>query len=230
MASLFPHLTATGPSPTSREVMEAYREAFAARLADGSLRPLVLPYHFWGYVILGAYLCIPHTKSPWLYTARWPVLAAILAFQWKTLWEATSMSMATGFVAGLMAAWGAIWSITWLVLYRPQFEAKRVQGRPKGRIENGSIGFTNEFPKLSNGNGGTIRKRKQEHIHAEKEQGNGHAVTNEKAQHLNPTSFDYEPGTDETIEYYWQEYPDNFPERFWWVSDLIINFRLPGCS
>lgn len=211
--------------------MDAYRIVFTAKVADGSLRPLVLPYHLWGYVALILYLSIPHTNRPWLYAARWPVLAGILAFQWKTLWEATSMSMATGFAAGLMSSWGAVWSITWLVFYKPQFEAKRVQGRPKKRTEeeihtNGSVIVGTGSANAPNGNG-TLRKRKEENGPGKKE-ANGDALTSKKQ--LSRTSYDFEPGKhdSETTEYYWQSYPDTFMERFWWTCDLIINFRLPG--
>jgi hypothetical protein len=256
MASIFPHLTATGPPPTSGQVMDAYREAFKIRIADHSLRPLVLPYHFYGYIILGLYLCIPHTKQPWIYTTRWLVLAGILAFQWKTTWEVTSMSMATGFAAGLMAAWGAVWAVTWLVLYRPQFDAKRVQARPRiaervvigntthsngaARISNGKVITTNVEGKQEkqvpandparnlNGNG-FIRMRQSENRYGKREE-NGCAVSSKDHPKVDLSPLDFEPGKDDAdeVEYYWESYPPTFNARFWWVSDLIINFRLPG--
>ncbi|KAH7363782.1 hypothetical protein BKA65DRAFT_389234 [Rhexocercosporidium sp. MPI-PUGE-AT-0058] len=218
MGTLFPHHSSTGPPPSHLEVLAAYRSSFASLVERGSLRPLVLPYHLYGCLLLLLYLCIPHTQQPIVYALRWPVLGVILAFQWKTLWEATSTSMATGYAAGLVAAWGAVWSVTWLVLNRPQFDAKRidrrrrvgrsgvergkaeeVQGKEDTRQENGrATGHTNGSADL-------------------KYRGKAEGETNEKQEQ-----------DDAGMEYYWQTYPDNFLERFTWTSDLLINFRGPG--
>lgn len=246
MATLFKPHEATGPPPTSAFVMETYRQAYAKRVADGSLRPLLILYHFYGYLILIAYLCIPHTKRPWLYAARWPVLAAILAFQWKSLHEATSMSMAFGFATGLISIWGGVWSITWLVLMKPQFEQKRVQGRPKkaeeaqneGLHANGHINghtngstATNGSAKSSKGGDAVLRNRREAR---DARKGNGQetedsqVVIAPRQSTLKPTSLDYEPGMDASMEYYWQAYPEKLSERIPWVLDLIINFRMPG--
>ena len=152
METLFPHLTSAGTAPSSREVMATYRNLFAVRVAEGSLRPMVLPYHLYGMFTLLIYLLIPHTKNPYIYAARWPVLAAICAWQWKTLQDATSMSMATGFAVGLIAAWGVVWAFTWLVLNRPQWDAKRVQPRMK-------LVETKKAEHNGNANGGDSRTR-----------------------------------------------------------------------
>src|SRR6187402_23840 len=129
MATLFPHLTSTGPAPSHREVMDAYRAAFSLRVKEGSLRPFVLPYNLYGCLLLLVYLCIPHTNQRIVYKARWVVLLLLSVFQWQSIWETTSMSMAVGFGTGLIGAWGIVWSFTWLVWNRPQFDAKRVERR-----------------------------------------------------------------------------------------------------
>ncbi|KUJ22894.1 uncharacterized protein LY89DRAFT_637233 [Mollisia scopiformis] len=203
MASPFPHLTSTGPPPPSREVMNAYRTAFSARVSEGSLRPLVIPYHVYGYVLLIIYLCIPHTNRPWVYAARWPVLGVIAWWQWKTLWEASSMSMATGFAAGLMAAWGVVWACTWLVFNRPQFDVKRVQ-------RSSANFFSDE----------KIAKQRKQNGNAKIET-NGHATANGKSQEISKDG-------QFVAEYYWQSYPDTLKDRLPWVIDLVINFRGPG--
>jgi hypothetical protein len=128
---LFPHLSSTGPAPNPREVLTVYRHVFSARVAGGSIRPFILPYDLYGMLLLFLYLCIPHTKSKVVYWARWPVLAVIHWFQWKTLLQTSSMNMAIAFASGLVSTWGMAISTTWLVFYRPQFDAKRVQRRVK---------------------------------------------------------------------------------------------------
>ncbi|KAE9381099.1 hypothetical protein N431DRAFT_424729 [Stipitochalara longipes BDJ] len=223
--TLFPHLTATGPAPAMREVMAAYRTVFDARVAEGSLHPFVLPYHLYGMLLLVIYLLIPHTNNRIIYEARWVVLAVICVWQWKTLQDATSMSMATGFATGLIAAWGVIWASTWLVWMNPQRDAKRVQrrkatpniehngtanGSAESHIGNGSA------ISIQNGDAG-IRKRAQVNGHAKEEQSNGHAVANKAAR-----------GKETGVEYYWQSYPSTLSERFPWVIDLLMNFRGPG--
>ncbi|KAK0129445.1 hypothetical protein ONS96_000017 [Cadophora gregata f. sp. sojae] len=217
METLFPHLTSTGPAPSHRVVSSTYRASFNALVQEGKLRPLVLPYHLYGCLILLLCLCIPHTQSPVIYAARWPVLAVILAFQWKTLWEATSMSMATGFAAGLIAAWSAVWSITWLVLYRPQFDARRVERRVKSG-PGGGLGRKGE----SNGNARRGNGMATGHT-------NGSAELKYRGKEVTKINGKLEKDTAEW-EYYWQPYPSTFIDRFNWTSDLLINFRGPGWS
>lgn len=237
MASPFPHLSSTSAPPTSRQVMNAYRSAFLTRVADGSLRPLVIPYHLYGYLLLIIYLCIPHSRRPWLYAARWPVLGMIGWWQWKTLWEATSMSMAIGFAAGLTAAWGMIWAVTWLVLNDPQNEAKRVQRRwvkagsfssggdnsenTNGRTKENTSGRTSSATTISDEKLQAKQRRQNSGTSGGKET-NGCAIGNGKIQ----DKAQNEGGL--VAEYYWQAYPEKLLERISWVFDLIANFRGPG--
>jgi hypothetical protein len=253
--TLFPHLTSTGHAPTHREVLTAYRTVFAARVAEGKLRPLVFPYHLSGCMILLVYLCIPHTKSPLIYAARWPVLAAILWFQWNLLWDVSSSSMAGAFMAGLVAAWGAVWSISWLLLYRLQFDARRVERRKVERrgsedrqviLEQGNTGYglhvnghskagekiSDQGARRENGSATTVnideglRPRGQANRTAHREKAvKGQDRVNGHAQTA-PRKTDENDREDE--EYFWQSYPDNFQERLSWVTDLLMNFRGPG--
>jgi Membrane bound O-acyl transferase family len=230
--TLFPHLTATGPAPSSREVMAAYRAAFNARVAEGSLRPFVLPYHLYGMILLVIYLLIPHANNRIIYEGRWAVLLVICAWQWKSLEDATSMSMATGFATGLISSWGVVWAFTWLVWMNPQRDAKRVQRRkvaPKtgqNGVANGNaashIGNTSAVS-VQNGDAIT-RKRTQANGHA-KEYGNGHTSASVAA---NATASMTASEGEKGVEYYWQSYPSTLSERFPWVIDLLVNFRGPG--
>lgn len=141
------------------------------------------------------------------------------------------MSMAIGFAAGLMSVWGAVWSVVWLVLNRVQWDLKRVQGRhvkdikQKQRNLSGSAIADDRGARAVNGDA-RLKKRKPENGKVEVPR---HEEAIEAShQHLSPTALDYEPGKDEEMEYFWQEYPETFTERFLWVLDLIVNFRLPG--
>lgn len=243
--TLFPHLASTAPAPSYREVVRAYRNVLATRYAEGTLRPLVLPYHLYGGFLLMLYLCIPHTRSPLAYAARWPVLGVIIWFEWRTLWETSSQSMATALVAGLISVWGVAWSITWLVLRRPQWDAKRVQRK---RREHGNWAALLAMSRLLSRGGNEVRlgyalqKEEIEQENANKEeylmgaqasgnlrkrtQANGHTLSSGNANNLQQVkSVD---GAAEHTEYYWQSYPDNIWERIPWVMDLIMNFRGPG--
>jgi hypothetical protein len=217
-----------------REVIAAYRTVFNDRVAKGTLRPFVLPYHLYGMILLVIYLLIPHTNNRVIYEARWVVLAMICAWQWKTVTDATSMSMATGFATGLISAWGVIWAWTWLVWMRPQWDAKRVQRRNKvaGKAEqngvaNGSAGVHvgNGSAVLVQNGGAEIRKRTQANEHTKQEQGNGHTASNDAANALARIAAG---GRKDGMEYYWQSYPSTLRERFSWVMDLLQNFRGPG--
>lgn len=206
--------------------MAAYRAAFDARVEEGTLRPFVFPYHLYGMILLVIYLLIPHTNSQILYQARWLVLALICAWQWKTLADATSMSMATGFATGLISAWGVVWAWTWLVWMRPQWDAKRVQRRKK--VEHNGVANGSATGNMANGsavsvqNGDAeIRRRPQANGHTREVQGNTSLVPDVLATIA-------ASGCEKGVEYYWQSYPSTFRERFPWVIDLLVNFRGPG--
>ena len=240
---LFPHLTSTGVAPTYIEVQATYKRVFYTRVAEDNLRPFVLPYNLWGCLLLLAYLCVPHKNYPVVYAARWPVLAIILWFQWKTLWETSSESQAIAFAAGLIAAWGAAWSVTWLVLYRPQWDAKRVQRRIKTAGEdiitkNGSAG---SLQGNGHANGAANRHAGEQNgsTTADSDKGlrhrahaNGTTVKTEGQPKANRSTTGYVDEAEERdgveYEYYWQSCPDNLLERIPWAMDLLMNFRGPG--
>lgn len=237
MVSFFPRLTSTGSAPSSREIVATYRQEFSKRVAEGSLRPLVLPYHFYGLFLLVIYLYIPHTKRPYLYASRWLVLGVITAFQWKTLWEASSQSMAVAYATGLISTWGVVESVTWLVLYRPQFDSKRVERRvlrgadsrdtvehSKTTIKDRSISGADEthqngFTGGSEDESLVFRRRPQANVY-----GNRETADCSSTQKENSTADQ----DSEDVEYYWQSYPDDLSQRIPWLLDHLVNFRGPG--
>jgi len=141
-----------------------------------------------------------------------------------------------------------VWSATWLLLYRPQWEAKRVQRR-KGYVtsqigEKGieQVGCPKEWQK-EDGKAPRIHEIEEKHAKGEKFPGeidqqnelrrrtlangdskvaNGHIESNGTAEREKIAA------ADDGYEYYWQSYPDNLSERIPWVLDLLMNFRGPG--
>jgi hypothetical protein len=227
MPTFYPHLTATGPAPSAREVTETYRTYFYKCVADGSLRPIVLPYHIYGLGLLTAYLCIDHRQRPYLYKARWLVLAVIGWFQWKTLWEASSASLATSYAAGLVSAWGFAWSATWLVFYKPQFTSKRIEFA-QGNAENvdpreeKSQCIVPQSDREYN-----CRIRKDARIRSG-QAGNTNGSTGGAV--VGPSDGGkVKLVTDGVEEYYWQGYPESLTKgRIPWILDHLVNFRGPG--
>ncbi len=188
-----------------------------------------------------------------MYAARWPVLALILWFQWKTLWETSSESGAIAFAAGLIAAWSAVWSVTWLVLYRPQWDAKRVQRRKVQGDRKENKGLIAEKDATRSGvqrNGNAIEGKTSSDANGSVQNGSAapksfkgvhyrqHAKATTKGESLEKQddadgeTAVYKDEAEErdaaTYIYYWQSYPTKLPERIPWTLDLLINFRGPG--
>ncbi|KAI1432395.1 membrane bound O-acyl transferase family-domain-containing protein [Xylaria sp. CBS 124048] len=115
------------PAYTRREL---YSSRVHADIAAGTVTPFIVPLHLLAYWIIPTlYLAIPHKNRPWLYSARWLILAGNLAFHWHMLEHVTSFNFPLSYVVGLIAAWTTIWNFTLLVWTRPQWDAKRVERR-----------------------------------------------------------------------------------------------------
>jgi hypothetical protein len=192
------------------------------------------------------YLCIPHKQRPWVYGARWLVLAGIVWFQWQSLWRTSSASPAIALAAGLTAVWGVVWSVVWLVLRRPQWDAERIERRGgRNRSIDGSPGdesrgigretidnlraltenHTEGHRTLSEAQKGTLRKRDFQNGHTKDQKADGHIEANGRAHQVR---YSTEDETEGGAQYFWQSYPDKLTDRIHWVMDLIINFRGPG--
>lgn len=208
MASI-PPLLSQQQAPPRDVVLAAYRASFAERVSEGTIRPLVFPYDYYGFLVLIIYLCISNTGRPRLYAARWGVLAFIVAWEGRLLWGVSSGNMAVAFAVGLSITWSIIWSVVWLVWMKPQEEAMRVERRRKVAGENGVL----------------LRDREQQNGSAadeRKEASNGTAIgAASELQNGAVTNVDHS-------KYYWQSYPSNLGQRVSWVLDLLLNFRGPG--
>ncbi|KAL1879939.1 hypothetical protein VTK73DRAFT_6635 [Phialemonium thermophilum] len=224
---------------------ETLRANYLAAEAAGTLRPFVLPFDLVGTFLLpGLYLCFPHVDRPWLYAARYVVLA--LAAYLDLLMvvgggpgggipAVSSEGVGTAWAAGLFAAWGFLWALTLLVFTRPQWDAARVEWRRRRREKPGENarrqlpenGKDDVAPVLQiNGNGSVTHARR-----------NG-AVLKKTSASASATCEEVSRAPDESVaealaagyEYYWQAYPADEPFllRAGWVADISTAFRWPG--
>ncbi|KAI0135398.1 hypothetical protein F4814DRAFT_20616 [Daldinia grandis] len=118
------------------DIASAYRDFYRARFQDdvsaGTKKPFLVPLYFLGYWFIPiVYLAIPHKNRPWLYRARWLVLALTVPFNFYLILNVSSHNFASAYGAGLIGAWGIIWNFALLVWTKPQWEAKRVDIRRK---------------------------------------------------------------------------------------------------
>ncbi|KAK3906816.1 hypothetical protein C8A05DRAFT_11499 [Staphylotrichum tortipilum] len=122
--------TNTEPWPAHQQ---QYQAAFHADVAADILKPLVFPWSFIGsFFIPLAYLSIPHVHRPWLFHLRWAVAAAVIAFNIDLAQTTSSGNEAVAYATGLLAVWGSIWALRLLIFTRPQWDAARVEQRPRG--------------------------------------------------------------------------------------------------
>ncbi|KAI1336924.1 membrane bound O-acyl transferase family-domain-containing protein [Xylariaceae sp. FL0016] len=129
---------------------QLYRAQFRANVAAGAATPFIVPLHFLGIWILPTlYLAIPHKDRPWLYRARWLVLAFTTALHLHMILYTSSMNFAAAYGVGLLAAWATVWNFTVLVWTRPQWDARRVEARRTAKSGNEVNGG------MSNGSRGT---------------------------------------------------------------------------
>jgi len=222
-------------APSHRELMRIYQAAFDVRVASGEIRPLLLPHDGYGLFALLIYLCISHVNRPWLYAARWPLLAFIVAFDLNLIRGTKSMWVGTGFVVGLIAAWGILWSATWLVWNAPQFDAKRVQRKEDKKRLTAMSPQSMEVKPQANGNIKSLSNGKANGEAAKKDAGLRQRQVQDrhiKEGKQENGQADIKVKVGERVEepaqseYFWQSYPtDSLRDRIDWVFDLIFNFR-----
>ncbi|KAI0176166.1 hypothetical protein GGR52DRAFT_589923 [Hypoxylon sp. FL1284] len=127
----------------AQDIAARYRELYRAKFRDdvlaGNKQPFLIPLHFLGvYILPTLYLAIPHRNRPWLYRARWLVLAIVVFFNFHMIRDVSSHNFGTAYGVGLVAAWGIVWNFTLLVWTKPQWDAKRVERRRKKPNNAGS--------------------------------------------------------------------------------------------
>ncbi|KAM0282481.1 hypothetical protein ACHAQH_002995 [Verticillium albo-atrum] len=192
----------TKPEALAAALLAQYRAAFKAEVAAGRANPLNIPYHFIpAFVLPILYMAVPHTKRPWLYAARWFVLAVIVAFNLDMVRNTSSTNIAISYATGLWAFWSIMHNLTMLVWMRPQFEAERVRRWPKPAIPKSGI---------SNGHAHTPATKQTK------------ASTKKTAPGADVEKYDY------TWQAFPASAP--YAERLYWSFELFATFRGAGWS
>ncbi|KAI6323802.1 hypothetical protein MCOR30_007249 [Pyricularia oryzae] len=105
---------------------------FRERIASGDARPLLIGHSLVAnFAIPCLYLAVPHRGRPWLYRARFLVAALVAVLNLEMARHTRSDNLAVTYATGILAAWGTVWVLTSLVLRNPQYDAERVNKRPK---------------------------------------------------------------------------------------------------
>ncbi|KAF5966410.1 hypothetical protein FCOIX_12540 [Fusarium coicis] len=209
-------MTATPMANLGNIARAEYKVLFDTEVAKGVREPLVLPFCLIGPFILPVvYLAIPHRNQPWLYHARWLVVAFVVAFDAYVIRYMSSYNVAPAYASGLMGGWGILTTLNLLVWTDPQLNYARVVKILKG---NKSQASSKQLPiNVANGSSqeSVIRQRKPYH---EDIGFSGEAETHAKN------------GSSKDVVYAWQKFPENgsFGERLNWTLDLATNFREIG--
>jgi hypothetical protein len=197
-----------------------YKALFDTAVAKGVKEPLVLPFCLVGPFLLPTiYLAIPHRDRPWLYHARWLIVAFVIVFDLYLVQHMSSFNVAPAYAAGLMGIWGILANLNLLVWTNPQADYARIIRVPKDKtITTSPSESTGNDALDTNGvQGNGLRQRKS---HAEANAPSGDIGTRAKHQDLGDTVC------------VWQKFPENgsFGERLNWTLDLATNFREVGTS
>ena len=207
-------MTATSIPNLGNIARAEYQALFHKEVAQGLREPLVLPFCLLGPFLLPTiYLAIPHRNRPWLYHARWLIVAFVIVFDLYIVRHMSSYNVATGYAAGLMGIWGILANLNLLVWTNPQADYARIIRVPKDKettaSSNGNVLDTNGIHK----NG--LRQRKS---YTNANAPSGDIGTRAKHQDLGDTVC------------VWQRFPENgtFGERLNWTLDLATNFREVG--
>lgn len=195
-------------------VLGSYRASLLERVAQGTSRPLVLPYCLLGTFILPAlWLSIPQdrTRRPWLYETRWIVVILVLSLNCNQVLHASSTNVASSYAAGMMATWGSMLCLNLLVWTRPQESAAR------------AVKVNEPFESISKNDSKAVFSDalQAKGLRNRCPRRNGHHAKVDGEELKNPE-----------LHYIWQRFPAQSPfvDRFGWALDLICSFRGSGES
>ncbi|RBR22239.1 uncharacterized protein FIESC28_04568 [Fusarium coffeatum] len=195
-----------------------YQALFHKEVAQGLREPLVLPFCLLGPFLLPTiYLAIPHRNRPWLYHARWLIVAFVIVFDLYIVRHMSSYNVATAYAAGLMGIWGILANLNLLVWTNPQADYARIIRVPKDKetttSSNGNV--KNDTLDTNGIHENGLRQRKS---YANANALSGDIGTRAKHQDLGDTVC------------VWQRFPENgtLGQRLNWTLDLATNFREVG--
>ncbi|KAF5026552.1 hypothetical protein F66182_1341 [Fusarium sp. NRRL 66182] len=204
--------------PNLGEIARAeYKELFTLAVTRGTREPLVLPFCILGpFILPPLYLAVPHRNRPWLYHARWLVIAFVVTFNLYIILRMSSFNVGPAYGAGLIGSWGVLLNLNLLVWTNPQTDYARIIRVPKklnGTAENHAIEPSSKTQE------NRVRHRKP---HASANAPLGDVGSRAKRDDLEDTVC------------VWQRFPENgsLGQRLNWTFDLMTNFREIGwnCS
>ncbi|RFU75292.1 hypothetical protein TARUN_6976 [Trichoderma arundinaceum] len=205
-------------------VRTAYSDTFRLAVADGSARPLLIPFCLLApFVVPALWLAVPHKRRTWFYHTRWLAMAFIAWSNAYHLMYTSSTNMACAYAAGLASTWGTILSMNLLIWARPQFDAARAR---RVRKDDGPVELPSSEADDDTG-------EKKEHT-GPQPTGNGildASGNGLRARKTLPKDAASEVSKQrEEYEYIWEPYPagGGFLERLAWSTDLILSFRCAG--
>jgi hypothetical protein len=202
-----------------------HREQYRMAELDGSKRPFLVPLAFVGYYMIPTlYLAIPHKNRPWLYRARWVVLAFTTYLNLELILGTSSVNVITSYAAGLIGAWAIIWNFTLLVWTRPQWDAKRIRKVPSKGRRGDDVVHHNSAGHAGTESNGRVKTNGHASEHLRERKPNGNAeVIGDKALESN----DHD---DQGFIYVWQDFPEKSPlvDRLDWAFGLVGCFRMTG--
>lgn len=186
--------------PTPRAVVQHYNTLYSTLTSPlGPHTPFLYPWAGLGAFLALAYLLLDHRHSRFLASLRWPVCAAVWAFQGWCVVCMRARHPAAAFGVGLLSAWGCFWVGVLVGVGDAQGGwwriERRVGGSGRGRVRDATAA-----------NGTVAVEETPDSI-------SGHGGGKDEA----------------TDSLYWQSYPTHFGrERIDWVADAFCSFRGVG--
>lgn len=182
--------------PYHHERIAQLRQKCDDMIASGEAIPFVYPFFFTAAHLVLLYMLIPHGKSPFLRSLRWPVWGVTVAFGIYIIRYARAHDAAFAYGTGFSAMWIIEWSAAFLLCYDAQTDFCRIE-RARGAIGDPQVKQSNGTTTLSGD------KDKQKSVAPPTD---GRSILQQKRV--------------------WQPYPVNsLIERVDWVLDLFTEFR-----
>lgn len=200
--------------PLNVEVRDALRASFQQAVAQGEAIPLLLHHCLLGCLLLPLlWLSLSHSRRPWLYQARWPLMASISLFNASLARYASSTNMFFAYFTGVITTWGTICIMNLVLWRRPQLEAART-------LLLLPPGSDSKPPRVPN------------RVHPPSL---SPATTERTTERPSRSPTTPTPGLemlshDDQAACIWQPFPADasFTYRLGWALDLILSFRFSG--
>ncbi|KAK8035904.1 hypothetical protein PG991_001977 [Apiospora marii] len=216
---------------------QLYRDKAQQDIAAGNKIPFLITFHFLSTLVIPPlYLAIPHKQRPWLYHARWLVLALCLVCNFRMVTHSTSGNPAVGYCAGLIAAWGTIHLFNILVWTRPQWDAKRVEryARTTSEMNGSTLGNKASPLQLQSRSNGHAKPASETNGNGAKHlNGNGHAngyASQTTAEEMTADAVDVSSNGHATNGHAPNGLRERHPEKLQPTTSLESEAETPGAN